>query len=401
MTSKSYDIITVGGGLGGCAVAGAMARKGARVLVLEAETAFRDRVRGEALMPWGVAEARRLGIYEALAESAGHRLPWWDNYHGQRRTSHVDLPRVTPQRAPVITFYHPRMQETMVAWAALAGARVSRGARAVEVKPGASPSVMVDVNGRRTEVRARLVIGADGRSSRVRTWAGFRARRDPDHNLIAGVLYDDMPVDDGAAHFFLNSSIGRSVLLFPQGCGRVRAYVCYPSALAYRLSGDGDLERFVKDSAGTGAPAEQYAQARVSGPLATFDGAPAWVEHPFHDGVALIGDAAAASDPTWGQGLSMALRDARLLRDRLLAEEDWDAAGHAYASDHDGYFSVLHKMEEWNSRMLLGTGPEADALRARALPLWREDRTRRPETFINGPDHPADETVRRRFFGEE
>ena len=125
------------------------------------------------------------------------------------------------------------------------------------------------------------------------------------------------------------------------------------------------------------------------------------MKHPFDDGVALVGDAAAASDPTWGQGLSMALRDARLLRDRLLAEDDWDAAGHAYASDHDAYYEVLHKMEDWNSRMLLGTGPEADAMRARAMPLWREDRTRRPDTFINGPDHPADETVRRRFFGEE
>ena len=387
--------------MGGCAVAGAMARKGARVLVLEAETAFRDRVRGEALMPWGVAEARRLGIYDAIMESAGHRLPWWDNYHGQKRTSHVDLPKVTPQSAPVITFYHPRMQEAMVAWAELAGAEVSLGSRVVEVKSGAGPSVVVDAGGRRTEIGARMVIGADGRGSKVRTWAGFRVRRDPGHNLIAGVLYDDMPVDDGAAHFFLNSSVGRSVLLFPQGGGRVRAYVCYPSTSGYRLSGDGDLERFVDDSVGAGGPVEQYGQARAAGPLATFDGAPTWVEHPFRDGVALMGDAAAASDPTWGQGLSMALRDARLLRDRLLAEDDWDAAGHAYASDHDGYFDVLHKMEDWNSRMLLGTGPEADALRARALPLWREDRTRRPDTFITGPDHPADETVRRRFFGEE
>ena len=401
MTFKSYDIITVGGGLGSCAVAGAMARKGARVLVLEAETAFRDRVRGEALMPWGVAEARDLGIYDAIMESAGHHLPWWNNYQGSRRTSHVDLPKVTPRNSPVITFYHPRMQEAMAASAELAGAEVRLGSRVVDVKVGANPSVVMESGGHRTEIGARLVIGADGRGSRVRSWAGFQARREPDHNLVAGVLYDDMPVDDEAAHFFLNPSIGRSVLLFPQGRGRVRAYVCYPSESGYRLSGDRGLERFVDDSVSTGAPVEQYRQARVAGPLATFDGAPTWVEHPFRDGVALVGDAAAASDPTWGQGLAMALRDARILRDRLLSEDDWDAAGHAYASDHDGYFSVLHKMESWNSRMLLGTGPEADALRARALPLWREDRTRHPDTFINGPDHPVDETVRRRFFGEE
>ena len=77
MSSRSYDIITVGGGLGGCALAKAMAEHGARVLVLEAETGFRDRVRGEAIMPWGVAEAQELGIYDAITASAGHLLPWW------------------------------------------------------------------------------------------------------------------------------------------------------------------------------------------------------------------------------------------------------------------------------------------------------------------------------------
>lgn len=57
MNSTTYDIITVGGGLGGAALAKAMAEHGARVLVLEAESRFRDRVRGESMLPWGVAEA--------------------------------------------------------------------------------------------------------------------------------------------------------------------------------------------------------------------------------------------------------------------------------------------------------------------------------------------------------
>src|SRR5439155_7438881 len=40
----TYDIITVGGGLGGSALARAMAARGARVLVLEHEKQFKDRV---------------------------------------------------------------------------------------------------------------------------------------------------------------------------------------------------------------------------------------------------------------------------------------------------------------------------------------------------------------------
>ena len=72
------------------------------------------------------------------------------------------------------------------------------------------------------------------------------------------------------------------------------------------------------------APARWYAGARAIGPLATFDGAETWVEHPYKAGVALIGDAADASDPTWGQGLSLTVRDVRVLRDQLLAHEDWE-----------------------------------------------------------------------------
>jgi 2-polyprenyl-6-methoxyphenol hydroxylase-like FAD-dependent oxidoreductase len=49
----------------------------------------------------------------------------------------------------------------------------------------------------------------------------------------------------------------------------------------------------------------------VAGPLATFDATDNWVEHPYANGVAPIGDAASTSDPTWGQGMSLALRDVR------------------------------------------------------------------------------------------
>ena len=63
---KTYDIVTVGGGLGGSALAKVMAERGARVLVVEREAHFKDRVRGEALSPWGVADAKALGLFEPL-----------------------------------------------------------------------------------------------------------------------------------------------------------------------------------------------------------------------------------------------------------------------------------------------------------------------------------------------
>jgi 2-polyprenyl-6-methoxyphenol hydroxylase-like FAD-dependent oxidoreductase len=50
MTQCVYDLAIIGGGLGGAALAAAMARRGSRVLVVEREEAFKDRVRGEGLL---------------------------------------------------------------------------------------------------------------------------------------------------------------------------------------------------------------------------------------------------------------------------------------------------------------------------------------------------------------
>jgi 2-polyprenyl-6-methoxyphenol hydroxylase-like FAD-dependent oxidoreductase len=47
-----------------------------------------------------------------------------------------------------------------------------------------------------------------------------------------------------------------------------------------------------------------------------------WVDHPYRDGLVLVGDAAAASDPTWGQGLSLTSRDVRVLAEKLLSAND-------------------------------------------------------------------------------
>ena len=73
---------------------------------------------------------------------------------------------------------------------------------------------------------------------------------------------------------------------------------------------------------------ESYAQAKAIGPLAAFDAGESWVDHPYRDGVALLGDAAGTSDPAFGQGMATTLRDARVLRDALLGHSDWDQAGH-------------------------------------------------------------------------
>ena len=68
---QTRDVVIVGGGIAGSAIAAALAPAGVDVLVIERQVKYRDRVRGEYLQPWGVAEARRLGVEQTLLDAGG------------------------------------------------------------------------------------------------------------------------------------------------------------------------------------------------------------------------------------------------------------------------------------------------------------------------------------------
>ena len=391
----------VGGGLGGSSLAQCMAAHGATVLVLERERQFKDRVRGEFLTPWGVAEAGKLGVDELLRQTCAHEVPWVDFYSGTALTAHRDVPATNPHQLPCLAFYHPAMQEAMIEAAARAGAEVRRGVMIQEVRPGAPAVVVATTNGRREEIRARMIVGADGRSSVVRSSARFKLRRNPDLMLVAGVLLENVPAPEDTGQIIINSTLGQLATIFPQGAGRARAYLCYQTGTRPRYQHAGDLSRFIEDSKQTGANPAYYQGAREVGPLATFDGADSWVDHPYQNGIVLIGDAAAATDPTWGQGLALTLRDARLLCDELLASDDWDVAGHRYAAGHDFHSGIIRTVIGWLAELYLAPGAARDARRARALPLIAGDPTRQPDTLFCGPDQPLTEADRDRFFAEE
>ncbi len=401
MAENEYDIVTVGGGLGGSSLAKVMAEKGARVLVLEREREFKDRVRGEAMLPWGVAEAQELGIYDLLCETCGHKARWFDFFLGPAQIMHRDLESTTPRKTTVLSFYHPEMQEILMSAAAKAGAAVRRGAFVTEVRPGSPASVTFQHEGMTIEVKARLVVGADGRVSSTRKWGRFVVDHDPPNLLMSGVLFDEMRVPDHAAYILVNPGLCQGAFFFPQRDGRARAYFAYPVNAGFRLQGESDVPRFIQECVKTGVPAEYYRDVKPRGPLASFETADTWVAHPYTKGVALLGDAAASSDPTWGNGLSLTLRGVRALRDRLLANENWDVAGHEYAEEHDRFYGVIHSVTGWAHQMFMQNGPEADARRAKAMPLIAQDPTRVPDHGISGPDIPFDEeTARARFFGD-
>ena len=55
----TVDVAIVGGGIAGAALATVLARDGYEVLLLERQTSYRDKVRGEILVCWGVARCSR------------------------------------------------------------------------------------------------------------------------------------------------------------------------------------------------------------------------------------------------------------------------------------------------------------------------------------------------------
>jgi 2-polyprenyl-6-methoxyphenol hydroxylase-like FAD-dependent oxidoreductase len=397
---KSFDVVTIGGGLAGSALAAEMARSGHEVLVLERETQFKDRVRGENMLPWGVAAARRLGLVDVLTEAGGHQARSWITYMGGTVVNCRDLQKTTPHGEAALNIYHPSMQEALLERARRTGAEVRRGANVtgVEARPGEDPAVTFEHEGVRETVRARVIAGADGKDSQVRSWVGLEVRRDPEFLMIAGVLIDGTDVPEDAIHLVFGH--GCAMLMAPLGRRRARTYYVYPGAAGrLGLSGKQKTGEFIGACLATGAPESWFAGTEAAGPLAEFQGADRWVERPVRNGVALIGDAAASTDPSWGCGLSLTLVDVENLSRALCADRDWNCALERYAQEHDEYYAALHRILGWMTELTWTPGPEADARRRRVMPRMMTDPRGFPDSIGMGPFGPSDEQARRLALG--
>jgi 2-polyprenyl-6-methoxyphenol hydroxylase-like FAD-dependent oxidoreductase len=397
MSQLQYDLVIVGGGLAGSSLGLNMARAGARVLILDREAQFRDRVRGEGIFPWGCAEARSLGLYDGLLARCGREIMIWRRHLGAGQTADRDLAATSPSGLGMINFRHEAMQEVLIGLAEEAGAIVRRSAEVVGIAPGACPQVRLRDG---ETVAARLVVGADGRASRMRGWGGFTVNRSPDFLVIASTVHEGLGAPDDAIQSCVSVERGQSMLLYPLGGGCHRSYLIHRTVdRPRRFSGARDAAAFLEACREMAMPEEWFDRAEQRGLLASFDSATSWVDHPARDGIALIGDAAGASDPTYGSGLAISLRDVRLLRDHLLGEPDWTIAADRYAAAHDRAFSALKRITDWFTDMSFSTGPAADAMRARSMPLRAADPSRTPDLHGEGPDAPSDEHARMRYYG--
>jgi 2-polyprenyl-6-methoxyphenol hydroxylase-like FAD-dependent oxidoreductase len=261
---------------------------------------------------------------------------------------------------------HPAMCETLNQAAIAAGASVNRGVKSIKVQSGNEPSVSYRLEDADVTLRPKLIVGADGRNSVVQRQLEFEMRQDPPHNLLGGMLVEgktSWPQDaftagtEGNIHF----------LIFPQGEDRLRLYLCYDFDDRARFTGPDREKNLLQAFRLKCLPmGEEIAQCKPISAFHSYSNEDHWTENPTKPGVVLIGDAAGHCDPITGQGLSIGLRDVRIVSD-ILAAGDWsEAAFEPYVDERLDRMRRLRFAGQFVTKLRAEFGEDARQRRARA-----------------------------------
>lgn len=370
------------------------------VALVERETVFRDRVRGEGIHPWGIDEAEDLGIRGVLEQAGAQPLPVWQTYRDRLPQEPYHWADDSARGNVEHGVGHPRLQETLLTAAQMAGVQVLRGwTFSGYESSGDSLRVGLSKDEQAAFVIADALIGADGSRSSVRSLAGMEFRRDPVHHRFAGLLIDAPGLPDDAAHAGMLA--GGRFFILPQGNGRARLYAA--------LTGD-RMAPVAADRSGTTLvqlvteqlPLGMLEGVRVVGPQGIFPNADTWAEPGAGGPVALVGDAAGANDPSLGHGISIAFRDARELRSVIRQAGLSPNALAEFGRRRSRYMGTLREYGRWMARLWIEEGEEADARLAAFIDTRRQD----PDiagfgsiTACGPRDLIATEAIRSRFFG--
>jgi len=175
------------------------------------------------MFPWGYAEVRALGVADCFAEAGGHHLNLMDTYVASDLWNIATLSQAQNTSYLFMGLLSPRHAGVAAESGGSSGHYGATGRGGSRGAAGAPPELVIEENGRAETISARLVVGAEGRSSVVRSSARFPVQRDPEDMMIAGILLENVPAAEDTLQGIYN-------LRWAPGCcrssgGRPRAHV--------------------------------------------------------------------------------------------------------------------------------------------------------------------------------
>ncbi len=308
---EQRDVVIVGGGPAGAAVATRLARRGHDVVVVERSPEPRWRACGVFSSPASVAALRRLGLDEPVLRTLTRAIP----------AMRVETPDGTRFRLtygddgslhePAVGFDRPTVDRALLEFARAAGATIHMATTVLGVRAG---RVAVRGPAGEAEIETRLVVGADGiRSTVARSFGVARQTWLGDRVGLTFHVADPHPDELRDARMILFD--GGYVGLAPVPGGRVNVGIVLGGAWAARLRTDGAERTVAAVLAAIPPAADDPIDWQTAPRCDPIEGA-APIGHRVArrngPGWLLVGDAAGFLDPFTGEGLHRALVSARL-----------------------------------------------------------------------------------------
>jgi geranylgeranyl reductase family protein len=306
--SMIHDAVVVGAGPAGATAAAVLARGGRSVLFLDREKFPRDKACGDGIPPGTVGILNDLGLREELRAAAFYSIRSLQLVSARGREWRLNF---EPRRDDADFFIAPRIHfDDLLRRHAIASGAVFQRARvrASLVEDGRVVGVRAEVGGEKRDIRARVVIGADGATSAVaRSLA--RPRPPEKHRAVAIRAYlENFETLPRTVEFHFGARYAPGYAwVFPLGESSANVGVIVRTDRFKRrgVTIDDLLREFVEDNAlrrRGAASAALRDTATWQLPLA----APARVARAF-DGAVLAGDAAGLVDALTGEGIHAAV----------------------------------------------------------------------------------------------
>jgi flavin-dependent dehydrogenase len=373
-SSKEFDVVVVGARCAGAPLAALLARQGIQVALVEQATFPRDTLSTHVFQAEGLALLDRLGLTERIRATGAYFMSRaWCRLEG------LEFTTAWPQRPGDVggtTSVRRFVLDPILAECAdESGAELRMATKATGLVEdrGRVAGVRVVHDGGESVVRARLVVGADGRNSAIARLVGARKYNvTPNERFVYWAFFEDATRGPDPA-FTLWRSDDRFMLACPADSGLYQVMVGPELRELPRFRDD--LEgSFMEYASGCEPVAEVLSGARRVG---KFFGMLRW-EGFFREssgpGWVLVGDAGHFKDPAPGQGISDAFRQGDALvpailaglagsdqaLDRALAEwarwRDKDAAEHYWFGVDLGKAGPLPTLVPEFTRRLLAEG---------------------------------------------